>query len=331
MIDVTSVIVGPDQHGVVRHAVSVAGATSVRIARHCDVAACRADPPASSAVYHWHFTDRLFGVTVEDAAAAFVDLTAKVSGRHVVTMHDVPAPGASERDRRRAAAYHRVACCCRAVVVASEHERQRLAAIGIDRDVDVVPLPVVAPAVAAAGAPVVNRPDRTLGILGFIYPGKGHADVLAASVGLPDDVSIVAIGRPSDGHDDLVADLRRAARVAGRRLLITGFLEDADLSRILDDIDVPIVPAGDVSASASVAAWIAAWRRPLVVDNAYHRELAAIAPGLTTRYRPNRLPSAILAALADPASTRRTAAVPTFLGLAAVAAAHDALYRRVGA
>jgi glycosyltransferase involved in cell wall biosynthesis len=328
----TSVVVGPEQHGVVRHALAIAAATGARVARRDDVAACLADPPDGSAVHHWHFTDRLFGRTVDDAAAAFRAATGVVAGRHVVTLHDVPAATDGDRDRRRAAAYRRVAACCDAVVVASEHERRRLAAADVARDVDVIPLPFLAPPPPSPERRARTRErGRTVGILGFIHPGKGHADVIAGAGALPDDVRLVALGRPSDGHDDLAATLQRAARDAHRELVVTGFLADDELAVALDDVDVPVVPAADVSASASLGTWIAAGRRPLVVANDFAREVDAMGPGLVTLYEPAGLGRALGAALADPASTRRSCAVPGRLGLAAVAAAHVALYRRVAA
>ena len=135
----------------------------------------RPAPPS----YHWHFTDRLFGATVEDAAGAFVDAsTAAIGGRHVVTLHDVPPADGDDRDRRRAAAYRRVAA---RLPRRRRGERARAPAAAPRpascADVDVIPLPVVPLAPAHACRAADDRIGRTVGILGFIYPGKGHADV----------------------------------------------------------------------------------------------------------------------------------------------------------
>jgi glycosyltransferase involved in cell wall biosynthesis len=324
MTEVIAVLIGPEEHGVVRYGTTIAGAAGVALARHEDVASCRAAPPGGADVYHWHFTDRLFGPSIEVACDAFVDVVDRIDGRHVVTMHDVPPAGGSPRDGRRAAAYRRVATRCDAVVVASRHERCRLLAAGIHRDVTVIPLAVVPAAVAARRAPPSG--GRSIGVLGFVYPGKGHADVLAACDDLPPDVGVVALGRPSDGHGDLVDELRALATGHGRRFEVTGFLTDHDLATAIEAVDVPVVPARHISASASLADWVAGGRRPLVVDNDYSAELASIDPDLITRYRPHELASALRRALDNPSSTRRSTPVPAVLRLDAVAAAHRALF-----
>ena len=331
---VTSVVVGPEQHGVVRHALVIAGATGARVARRRDVASVPRRPAervARSTTGTSPTGSSAPPSTTPPAPSA--PRPRRSPGRHVVTLHDVPAATDGDRDRRRAAAYRRVAGCCDAVVVASEHERRRLAAADVRSRRGRHPAPGQSrwrpPSLDAA--PRADAAGRTVGILGFIYPGKGHADVIAAAGALPADVRLVALGRASDGHDDLAVALQRAARRGHRELVVTGFLDDAALAAALDEVDVPIVPARDVSASASLGTWIAAGRRPLVVANDFAREVAAMGPDLVTLYEPERLGPALGAALADPASTRRAGAVPASLGIDAVAAAHVALYRRVDA
>jgi len=330
MSDVTTVLIGPGEHGVVRYGLTVARAAGTAIARYADVASCRAAPPTDARACHWHFTDRLFGASVEEACAAFVDTVDRTGGRHVVTLHDVPPPGGTARDRRRARAYRRIGARCDAVVVASRHERRRLAAAGMDRPVTVIPLAVAAPAgeVAATRPPCADA-GRHIAVLGFIYPGKGHDAVLSASAGLPGDVAVVALGRASDGHEDLVGQLHRAAAADERRFRATGFLSDAELAAAVAAADVPVVPARDVSASASLAAWLAGGRRPLVAASAYSAELAALDAGLLVEYQPHELPAALRRALDDPASTHRSGPVPPVLRLDAVAAAHRGLFGRV--
>jgi glycosyltransferase involved in cell wall biosynthesis len=325
MSPVTAMVVGPEEHGVVRHATMIAEAVDARIERHLDLSTV-AGGPADTRVCHWHFTDRLFGASIEDATASFVDALAAISAPHVVTLHDVPAPTGSSRSARRVDGYRKVAEAADRLVVASTHERARLRRAGISAPVLVIPLPIV-----PAARPTLRRRAtrrRSVAVLGFVYPGKGHAEVIAAVRPLPPDVQIVALGRPSDGHQPLVDCLRRTATSIDRRLLVTGFLDDVTLADALHHIDVPVVPARSVSASASTATWIAAGRRPLVARNAYTTELAGYDADLVTLYDPEDLTSAIAQAIDAPSSTRRRGPIPPPLQLSAVAEAHCELYRR---
>ncbi len=325
MAPVTAMVVGPDEHGVVRHAMTIAEAVDARIERHFDLATVTARA-AGAGVCHWHFTDRLFGASIEESAESFVDALAVATARHVVTLHDVPAPTGSSRSARRVAGYRLVAEAADVLVVASAHERARLRRAGISAPVFVIPLPIV-----PFGAPTTRRRStrrRSVAILGFVYPGKGHAEVIAAVRSLPPDVQVVALGRPSEGHQPLVDCLRRTATSTDRRLLVTGYLDDATLADALHQVDVPVVAARSVSASASVATWIAAGRRPLVARNAYTTELAAYDADLVTLFAPEDLPAAIERAIDDPATTRRRGRIPQALRLSSVAEAHCELYGR---
>jgi hypothetical protein len=166
-------------------------------------------------------------------------------------------------------------------------------------------------------------------VLGFIYPGKGHDVVLEAAVTLRTEVSVVALGEASAGHDDLVVALRETARRTGRRLAITGHLDEAGLAGAMALVDVPVVPASVTSASSSLCTWIAAGRRPLAAANGFTCEMAALAPGLLRLYppgSPDQLAAAIRRALADPASTWHGGAIPWALTADAVAVRHLALY-----
>jgi hypothetical protein len=121
--------------------------------------------------------------------------------------------------------------------------------------------------------PWAGRP--TLGVLGFVYPGKGHDDVIAAAAAHPDRPGVVAAGAVADGHDDLAADLAETAAAAGVGWTVTGSLSPAGLAAAAAAVDVPLVPGRAVSASGSLLAWLAHGRRPLVADGAYAREVAA--------------------------------------------------------
>ena len=215
--------------------------------------------------------------------------------------------------------------------MSSNHEGERLRACGVSAEPTVIPLPIepIAP-VAASEAFEVAGP--MVAVLGHIYPGKGHRAVLEALSTRRDDLALWAVGAVSPGHDDLLGELERFAVRARRRFVVTGHLDDASLAAAIRRADVPVVPAVAPSASASLATWIAHGRRPLTADSAYARELTSGALELLTRYRPDDpqdLASAISQALAEPASTVRSAPIPERFRGRTVAAQHCAVYRRV--
>ncbi len=354
MTGVAQLVVGPDEHGVVRF-----GRTVLTGLRAMDVAGpvvettasqLRADldgvlaPLSGTSLVHVQFTDRLFGARCEQAAD-LVALIAAALSRHgaalsatlhdlpdlpdLPTLHDLPdlpdlpvgpdlpdGPDQRERPdladppeppgdpltRRRALAYARVVSDCAGIVVCSQHERARLEAILGSRSaappVRVIPLPVDPP----TGRPVPHELNDVT-VLGFLYPGKGHAEVLRAMAGLPGQVGMTALGRPSDGHDDLIPQLQGLARELGRGLRVTGFVPDPELPAALQSAGVPVAPHRTVSASGSIATWLGAGRRPLVPDVPYTRELAQRCPGALWPYDPDdpeSLSTAQRGALAEP-------------------------------
>ncbi|WP_226343875.1 hypothetical protein [Agilicoccus flavus] len=288
------------------------------------------DPPAPSGdtapgpgdadLVHVHVTDRLFGSGAADAAERIL----RIAGPRPLslTLHDLPQPhDVGPTGLARAAAYAELSRRARLVVVASEHERTLLARVGGDVSrVRVVPLPLAprdlpaegharrASAAASAGEAAAGRAPgpRTVGVLGFLYPGKGHDTALAALTGLAADVELLALGRPSPGHEDLADDLTARAAAAGRVARVTGFVPDEELPARLRDVDVPAAPHAHVSASGSIGSWLSAGRRPLVADGAWVRELERRLPGALVIVEgdgPGPWREAVARALADPDST----------------------------
>lgn len=308
-------LVGPDRHGVVRFGLeldaelrSIGVATEVR--RTQDVDACRG--------VHVQFTDHLFGRPATEAAAAITRLADRVHARGArvtVTLHDLPQPSDGVHFEVRADAYRQVCRTVDGVVTSSEHERMLLAELGAaPADLAVVPLPV--PSVAA-GPPVVRGAEpRSVGVFGYLYPGKGHLEVLTAMAGLPRTVWMLAVGEPSAGHDDLVDELSDTARRSGRRFAVTGHVPDLALATTLRSVTVPVAHHRHVSASGSLNAWLSAGRRPLAPITRYTSEIDDRNPGALLLYPDHEsgLRSALAAALADPRSTwlpPGTTCVPT--------------------
>jgi len=332
----TAIVVGPSGHGVVRHALSVAEAVGIPVVRRH-----RPPNPArfarvghTGSNLHWHFTDRLFGVSADAAAKRFTALVDGLPSCSVVTLHDVPDPDGTAHSGRRIAAFERVVAAADAVVVSSEHEADRLHRAGIEVAADVIPLPIANTRLTPP-PPAHPRHSPVVGVLGFVYPGKGHDDVIDAvgtvrSTGLA-QLRVQALGTASAGHADLVAALHRRAAGIGCPFTVTGHLSDAALSAALCRVDVPVVPARAVSASASLTAWIGAGRRPLVARNGYTEEIARFGD-VVTLYDPARaggLAEAITWAAADPARTWRRAPIPAALTVAAVGEAHRRLFARL--
>lgn len=303
---------GPAGHGVVRHAAAVTAAVAAR--------GVPAAGPGGGDLTHAQFTDALWGPDVATAAAAFVEAARTVPRPLVVTLHDLPgADPDPARDARRGAGYRRVVAAADAVVVSSGHEAAKARALGADP----VPIPLPLPAAAAPAAPPPWAGTPTLGVLGFVYPGKGHDAVLAAAAAHPDRPAVVAAGAVADGHADLAAALAARARAAGVGWLVTGPLDAAGLAAAAAAVTVPVAPGHAVSASGSLLAWLAHGRVPLAAAGAYAREVASAAPGALRLYDgPAALGRRVAAALARPAGT--VGPVPAWPD---AGPAHAALYR----
>ncbi|MHA3701819.1 hypothetical protein ACXR2U_06515 [Jatrophihabitans sp. YIM 134969] len=292
-----ALVVGPAEHGVVRHARALATTAGWPVL----------DDPADAPPGSWvvlDVTDRLWGRTAEvsgPAVARALDTVHARGGRVAAALHDVPFDGDGPVAERRAAVYRGIMQRSDAVFVCSETERRRLAAIAPAHPrVAVLPIPVPPP--TARPARPVGAPQRSVGVLGFLYPGKGHDEVLTAMADLPAEVPLVCLGRPADGHADLAAALARR----GREVLVTGFLPDDDLAAWAGAVTMAVAPNRVVSASASIATWWSCGRRPLVPDVPYTREIGDDRSLL--RY--DDLAPALRAAFADPASTWITGPAP---------------------
>ncbi|GAB77868.1 Glycosyltransferase involved in cell wall bisynthesis [Austwickia chelonae] len=310
---VLHVVLGPDTHGVTRHAHTLLAEPA--LARHrrihlTDPSGLTCLPTAD--LTHLHLTDHL----VADSAEACADVIQRLAGhRHIsLTLHDLPHPDDDPaRYQRRARGYARMAAAAETVVVASRHEARLLQNCLPPGErptpVEVVPLPIPPPTFPH---PTPGRPRRhphtgnnqDLVVLGFLYPGKGHVDVLETIAELPPQIGMIALGAPSPGHTGLVEQLHRHASELGRRLLVTGHVPDRSLLEKLWTAGIPVAPHRQVSASGTLNTWIAAGRRPLAPASPYVTELLERNPDSILDYGPGTdhtdLHEAATAALADP-------------------------------
>ncbi len=268
---------------------------------------------------HLHVTDHLLGRSPEEALAVVRALAGR--GPVSLTLHDLPQPSDGTPAARRRDCYAGLVAAAVGVVVSSDHEAALLRAVtGADAGtrVRVVPLavptagpdraprPTVGPTVEPTVGPGGSwRPGREVAVLGWVYPGKGHDEVLSALAGLPADVGLRVLGGASPGHDGLLEDLSARAGTLGRTLVVDGWVDDADLPGRLRAVDVPVFAPRHVSASASLTAWLAAGRRPVAARSPYTEEVDRRAPGTLALVadEPGALADGIRRALDDPAST----------------------------
>lgn len=263
------VIVGPDAHGVVDYALRlhrVTGGPVVRATHYEDLPSAIAPGPL-----HFTFTDHLFGDSPDAAAAAVLELA---KGRTwSISFHDVPQPEeGAERFAHRAPAYRRLADAATASFVNSHHE----AAFFAPLDVSVLHLPLPDSAPSRDTTAHADRTGTRVGMLGFIYPGKGHDDVLRALAGT--DLHLRAIGGYAAGHEHLDQDLASLAAELGVDYHATGYLELDELHHEMDQADIPVVAHRHFSASGSLMEWLSRGRRVLAADSAYTRELRELWP-----------------------------------------------------
>ncbi|MET0187643.1 MAG: glycosyltransferase [Pseudonocardia sediminis] len=323
---------GPAGHGVVRHADLVARLAAAHGVRRVP------GTPDDPDVRHAHFSDSLHPGTAGDAAESFGAWAGTSPSPLVVTLHDVPgADPDPARDARRIEAYRAVTGHADAVVVAAEHEAAKVLdwsgrrAHVVELPLPELPLPdlplpdlalsdLLEPDVVPDGGP------PTLGVLGFVYPGKGHAEAVEAAGRRADPPRVLALGAVSPGHDGMWSSLVERARELGVDLAATGHLTDAGLAAAAAAVTVPLAPNSGVSASGSLLAWVACRRRPLAADGVYAREIDARHPGLLRLHAGDaELDAAITDALASPGTTR-TGALPPWPD---AGAAHARIYADV--
>ena len=307
---------GPDRHGVSRLARRIAAAgrdlgfTGAVLdepdpARLADLAQRL---PSTVRLLHLHVSDWL----IADAAAdpdvvlpALVHALASRGVRLALTLHDVPQPSDGPAlVRRRARTYGALVAASAAVSVSSAHERSLLReVVGVrEEDVTVVPLPID-PAGGPSPRPAPPAGPPIVAVLGFLYPGKGHRELLDELAGIRPMVTVLAIGRPSTRHCDLPAELSSVADRNGISFRTTGYVPDHELVEQLRAPVVPVAPQTRISASASINSWIGAGRRPLVRAGRYAQELGQRLPGAVRIYRPGGLRAEVELALADPVLT----------------------------
>lgn len=315
-------VTGPPEHGVTRCARQLSSATGSPV-----ISSFR-DLPVDLPI-HVHFTDRLFGRTAREAAEVFVSEAGRHRAPITVTLHDIPQASDGAAFDARTECYRQVIDCVSGVVVSSMHERLLLDAVA-QRPVDirVIPLPIH----SATTEPEPEPHDtvrNVVGVLGFVYPGKGHEEVLEAMRSLDTAVDLLSIGSASPGHEAMIDELACAAVRVGRSFDSTGFVPDADLDELLRSIAIPVAFHRHVSASGSINSWIAAGRRPLVPRSRYVEEIEANSPGTLWIHENSvdGLAAAMIEAVSHPDRTWQQPGVVPYPTLDRAAALYCALFR----
>lgn len=335
------VVLGPPGHGVTGYAADLAAAVrTLRPTAHVHHVEDVADLLALAGQgrpLHLHVTDHLLGRSALEAA----DVLEAVAARCEVslTLHDVPqASDGPGRRERRATGYRRMALAARRVVVSSEHERALLHEhVGADvaARAHVVPLGASSPWTDASPTADAAAGLRVL-VAGWVYPGKGHLEVARAAVQAAravgahptdaPDVTVVAVGGASAGHESELVDLRAAVHAVGAHLHVTGVLSREAYRAQLAGPGVPVIAHQHVSASRTLLEWAEHGRRAVVLRSRYTEEMAALRPGLTEVVAAADLASAIAAGWRAPERTRLPATVDLRPDLADAAAAHLAVW-----
>ncbi|NNG19747.1 hypothetical protein HJ590_09195 [Naumannella sp. ID2617S] len=294
-LDPVQVTLGPPEHGVTRYAAQLARAAGGPSQRQRALA----DAPPPTGPFHLHLTPALCGRTPEAAAEALLTWLDRAPTRPTVTLHDLPQPSdGHEMFGRRARCVARWLGTVAGVVVSSEHEAALLAECAPDATATVIPLPVDPPTAALA-----NRPGDSVGVLGFVYPGKGHAEAIDAAGAQRPPAPVEVLGAVSAGHDQLLAELGARAVAAGVALRVSRHLDEAAWSAAIARVGVPLALHRHLSASGSINSWIAHRRRPVVLRGRATTELDRLRPGTLTLVEPDQVADAVAEALRDPGRT----------------------------
>ncbi|MFK5688353.1 glycosyltransferase [Ornithinimicrobium sp. LYQ92] len=312
---------GPEEHGVVRHGLSVHPHLGESELLRCGRLDELSDGAVAGRVVVAQVTDRLLA-SAPDRGLEEWRRVVRGAARVTVALHDLPQRSDGRHRRARSELYAGLAAGADTVVVASCHERLLLAAAlrwarpdvatAVLGRTLVVPLPVEPDAGAAPrpSSPLTPPPPPlTVVTLGFVYPGKGLEEVVDAAARAARDprlrdrvVEVVNLGGPSQGHEDLLDTLAARAEEAGVRWHATGYVPDEELPGLLAAATVPVAAHRHVSASGSVATWLAAGRRPVLLDSRYARELAARLPGTVQPVTEDRLALTLADALSEACS-----------------------------
>ena len=226
----------------------------------------------------------------------------------VVTLHDIYLKSPSKQKNlidyckirygQTQRAYRWLLKVSQQLIVSTEQESKRLKnglniKVDLGKKLEVIPLCVenrsktVSPKSHVDDSMRTSR--RTMALLGWIHPRKGHQLVIDALPRLPKDVKVIFAGDATEKNRDFVNYLQAIAKTQGLsdRLEITGYLSEQELEKILLTTDLAICPFKEFSASASLSSWISvAHPKILVSAQPQIEEYNDAAPGSLHTFSP---------------------------------------------
>lgn len=174
-----------------------------------------------------------------------------------------------------------------AVIVHADFHKQRLVARGLSPD----RIHIISPGIPSRVSVQVGEVEafrarvgipsgsQTVGVLGFLEGSKRFSDLMEAVASLPNRVFLLLAGGPRlPAHETIRRDLVTAAERYGvsDRLVVTGYLESAQVPIALEAMDVVAVPyATDSSMSYSLHRALGQGRPVVATDLPAMREVQA--------------------------------------------------------
>jgi glycosyltransferase involved in cell wall biosynthesis len=204
----------------------------------------------------------------------------------VVVLHDVYSPGG----RRRSEWWAMAMCTAlpRACVIHGEHERPRLYPLPRADRARVIPhfIERRSPVSRQEARSTLSVDDdaRVIGVLGWIHPRKRYETAIRLLATLPPEFQLWLIGSPPKTSHAYVTTLEGLADELGvaDRMMITGYVEEDELTQRIAALDVGLCPYRDASASGSMSTLLSA-RRPIVANHfEAAAELTELAPEAIT-------------------------------------------------
>ena len=223
------------------------------------------------------------------------------------------------------------------VIVCTHEEKQRLVSFFEGRSLTVIPHFIEnrrsPPSRQTARRELGLDAFKTVVLLGFVYPGKGHEVALAALRLLPPEYLLVFAGGATGRGQHYLRGLEKQARDMGlaERLRITGFLSEAALESYLVAADTAICPFIEMSASGSLSTWLSLGTVPIIASTLpqiqSYTTLAPDAISLFPTGDHTALAGAILTARADETQEARSH-LRELLSVRKIAEAHCELYSK---
>lgn len=182
--------------------------------------------------------------------------------------------------------------CGQSIFVSTEEEVQRITHLVASKKLKKIPLFVEERSVNTtykqARAALGLEGFKIVTLQGFIYVNKGHQLMVEAIPYLTEDIKVIFAGGSAPGNEPFLQNLFEQAQKKGvaNRLIVTGYLSEADLERYLIASDLAVCPFTIFSASASLSTWISLVYPILASDLPQIAEYNQLEPGAIHTFNP---------------------------------------------